>query len=108
MEPPPMPVFSSRLMPALDDDRVEQAVLATSPDMDLLWEACGSSYGCGWNEFSKRDKIPHAYLDSTCILETELTLSAGMKNQRHSARVRDRFRLEDVKAVYPRPYDGNS
>jgi hypothetical protein len=53
----------------------------------------------------KRDKLPHAYLDQRAILETELTLSAGEKISGTLRVSGDEIRLEDVKGIYPRPYD---
>ena len=53
----------------------------------------------------KRDKVPHAYLDQRAILETELTLNAAEKISGTLRVSGDEIRLEDVKAVYPRPYE---
>jgi glutathione synthase/RimK-type ligase-like ATP-grasp enzyme len=53
----------------------------------------------------KRDKVPHAYLDQRAILDSDLTLNCG-ETIGGTLRVSgEEIRLEDVKAVYPRPYD---
>jgi len=53
----------------------------------------------------KRDRVPYSYLDQRAILDTDLTLSCG-ETIGGTLRVGgDELRLEDVKAVYPRPYD---
>src|SRR3954454_13592099 len=78
---------------------------ATSPDMVLLWGIPSDPPMAAVERILKRDRVPHSYLDQRAILDTELTLSCG-ETIGGTLRVEgDELRLEDVKAVYPRPYD---
>jgi hypothetical protein len=73
--------------------------------MVLLWGIPSDPPMAAVERILKRDKVPHAYLDQRAILETELTLSAGEKIGGTLRVAGDEIRLEDVQAVYPRPYD---
>jgi len=73
--------------------------------MVLLWGIPSDPPIAAVERILRRDRVPYAFLDQRAILDTELTLKSG---ERIGGTLRvngDIMQLEDVKAVYPRPYD---
>jgi hypothetical protein len=73
--------------------------------MVLLWGIPSDPPLAAVERILTRDRIPCAFLDQRAILDTELTLTAGATIGGALRVAGDGLRLEDVKAVYPRPYD---
>jgi RimK-like ATP-grasp domain len=73
--------------------------------MVLLWGIPSDPPMAAVERILKRDRVPYSYLDQRAILDTELTLSCGETIGGKLRVAGDELRLEDVKAVYPRPYD---
>jgi len=75
--------------------------------MVLLWGIPSDPPMAAVEQILKRDRIPHSYLDQRAILDTELTLNGGETIGGTLRVAGEELRLEEVKAVYPRPYDWN-
>ena len=66
--------------------------------MILLWGIPSDPPLAAIERILKRDRVPFSYLDQRAILDTELTGGTLRVNG-------DTLQLEEVTAVYPRPYD---
>jgi hypothetical protein len=75
--------------------------------MVLLWGIPSDPPMAAVERILKRDRVPHSYLDQRAILDTELILNCGETVGGMLRVAGEELHLEDVKAVYPRPYDWN-
>ena len=73
--------------------------------MVLLWGIPFDPPIAAVERILKRDRVPYAFLDQRAILQTELTLKSDGRIGGTLRVDGDPVRLEDIKAVYARPYD---
>lgn len=73
--------------------------------MVLLWGVPGDPPIAAVEQILRRERVEYAFLDQRAILDTELILTAGEQVGGTLSLNGDALRLEEIKAVYPRPYD---
>jgi hypothetical protein len=73
--------------------------------MVLLWGLPSDPPIAAVERLLKQDRVPYAFLDQRAILDTEITLTSGADIGGELRLHGDVIRLEDIRAVYPRPYD---
>jgi hypothetical protein len=73
--------------------------------MILLWGVPADPPITAVERILRRERVPYAFLDERAVLETELTLRCDGNIGGTLSMRGDVVRLEEITAVYPRPYD---